>query len=542
MTSPSGPDVSALPQARPVPLALTRWRPESWLTNWLWTLAVAAVAAGTRFWSLSFPHEKIFDEVYYATEAQELLRYGYEDNRDYMFIVHPPLGKWCIAVTSWLWGEHGHLWKTSPEFGFRAASAIAGTISVVLVVRVAQRMLRSTLLGVVAGLLLALDGISLVMSRVALLDIFLQTFILAAFVCLVLDRDQLRSRLGALYAAGVDLTRGVPALGPRPWRLMAGVLFGCALAVKWSAWSFWIGFALMSLVWDRGAMKAAGVDSPWWSAIKRGWPSGFFSLGVSAIGSYLLTWTGWFVGENSWNRHWGETHPGTGPFGWLPAGIRALANYHHDAYKFHIGLNDPHAYEANPWSWLILGRPISFYYPSDVTGCGAAQCSREILLIGTPLMYWAIIPMLLWALWHWVTTRDWRAGAVLVALLAGWVIWLKYQDRTSFLFYMTPLMPFLMIGLALAVGAMLSIAPGDTVAPPVTNGAPPTETVAQKEVGFREWLRLQGIAGPRMWRLVAVSAWFGAVIADFIWMWPIFTGGLMSYAEWHTHMWFPSWI
>ena len=39
-----------------------------------------------------------FDEVYYATEAQEMLRYGYEDNRGYMFIVHPPLGKWLIAA------------------------------------------------------------------------------------------------------------------------------------------------------------------------------------------------------------------------------------------------------------------------------------------------------------------------------------------------------------------------------------------------------------------------------------------------------------
>ena len=39
-----------------------------------------------------FPNTKIFDEAYYPVEAQELLRFGYEDNRGYMFIVHPPLG------------------------------------------------------------------------------------------------------------------------------------------------------------------------------------------------------------------------------------------------------------------------------------------------------------------------------------------------------------------------------------------------------------------------------------------------------------------
>ena len=63
-------------------------------------LLVTALAAGTRFWALGFPPGKSFDEVYYATEAQEMLRYGYEDNRDYMFIVHPPLGKWLIALSA----------------------------------------------------------------------------------------------------------------------------------------------------------------------------------------------------------------------------------------------------------------------------------------------------------------------------------------------------------------------------------------------------------------------------------------------------------
>ena len=32
------------------------------------------------------------------------------------------------------------------------------------------------------------------------------------------------------------------------------------------------------------------------------------------------------------------------------------------------------------------------------------------------------------------------------------------------------------------------------------------------------------------------------VIADFAWMWPIFTGGLLTYDTWHAHMWLPSWV
>ena len=528
----------------------------------MWALLVTALAAGTRFWAVGFPHEKSFDEVYYATEAQELLRYGYEDNRSYMFIVHPSVGKWCIALTSWLFGN--------TSVGWRIAPAIAGTVSVLIVARLAMRMLRSVLLGVVAGILLSLDGISLVMSRVALLDIFLQTFILAGFAALVLDRDQLRARLGDLYVAGVDLTRTIPRLGPRPWRLVAGVLFGLSFGVKWSALSFWVGFAVLSLLWDRGAYRSVGAESPSIMVLRRSVSGAVASLGIAGAGTYLLTWIGWFAGENSWNRHWGDTHPGTGLFALLPSGLRSLANYHHLAYQFHSTLYSPHAYKANPWSWLVLGRPISFYYPTAPGGCGAftaggvPDCSREILLIGTPLMYWAILPALAWLGWLWITSRDWRAAAVAMAFLAGWGVWLHDIKRTGFLFYMTPLMPYLILGLTMAVGALLShadeddtgyvLAPAASPAGPARSGPDDrgsaehdlagwtSEPDAVRVVGLREWIAVRGIPVSRLLRNALVALWFGAVVADFIWMWPIFTGGLLTHEAWSQRMWFPGWI
>jgi len=537
------------PPALTAPPALTGWRPASRLHSWLWTLLVTALAAVTRFWALSFPGTKSFDEVYYATEAQEMLRYGYEDNRGYMFIVHPPLGKWLIALTSWLFGQNGVAWHTSEAFGWRAAPAIAGTISVLILTRLAQRMFRSTLLGVLAGGLLALDGISLVMSRVALLDIFLQMFVLAGFAALVLDRDQVRVRLGSLYAAGVDLSYGAPRLGPRPWRLAGGMLLGLALAVKWSALSYWLGFALLPVLWDRGALKSAGVEQPWLATFKRSVPAAVGSLLAAPVAAYLLSWTGWFVGENSWNRHWGDTHPGTGLFSLLPSSLRSLLNYHHQAYLFHSHLYDPHAYKANPWSWLVLGRPVSFYAPSGVTGCGATSCTREILLIGTPLMYWAFVPALIWCLWHWATTRDWRAGAVWLAFLAGWGVWLQNTRRTGFLFYMTPLMPFLVLGLTFAVGAMLSRAAEDEAEPARSPRRPVPRALADEDgadqvatVGLRDWIALHGIPTGRLLRSAAVALWLGAVVADFVWMWPIFTGGLLTNHDWQLRMWLPGWI
>jgi dolichyl-phosphate-mannose-protein mannosyltransferase len=538
---------------RVLPPGLATWQPDRRVQAWAWALLVTAVAAVTRFWALGFPPGKSFDEIYYATEAQEMLRYGYEDNRAYMFIVHPPLGKWLIGLSSALFGDN--------SFGWRAAPALAGTLAVLITARLAQRMFRSVIMGVLAGGLLSLEGISLVMSRVALLDIFLQLFVVAGFAALVVDRDRLRARLAGLYLAGVDLSYGPPRLGPRPWRLAGGILLGLAFGVKWSGLSFWAGFAVLSLVWDRGAFASAGVEQPWLAVLRRSLPAAVFSLGVSPLAGYFLTWTGWFVGENSWNRHWGDTHPGTGLFALLPSGFRSLLDYHHQAYLFHSHLYDPHPYKANPWSWLVLGRPISFYAPQDVSGCGAANCTREILCIGTPIMYWAFVPVLLWLLWHWATTRDWRAGAIWMAFLAGWGVWLQNTRRTGFLFYMTPLMPFLVLGLTLAIGMLLTptvreralaaMAAAHREAEPESStgadahldaDAGESGDGAVRTVGLREWIQLQGISINRLLRTALVAVFLGAVIADFIWMWPIFTGGMLTNAQWQQRMWFPGWI
>ncbi|GAB2455324.1 dolichyl-phosphate-mannose--protein mannosyltransferase [Jatrophihabitans fulvus] len=521
-----------------VPSQLARWREANALSGWVMTAFVALLAGFTRFWALGSPPGvnsvpkggMQFDEVYYAVEAQEMLRYGYEDNRGYMFIVHPPLGKWLIAASEWLVGGRDSTQNLTNSLGWRIAPALFGTLGVIIVARLARRMFRSTLFGAVAGVLMALEGMSLVLGRTAILDIFLQFFVLAGFAALVVDRDHMRGRLADLIADGVDLTRGVPSLGPRPWRLLGGVMLGLACAIKWSGLSFFGLFVLLSLAWDRGAYKSAGVRFPGAAWAHRSLPGAVGSLVVAPVAAYLLTWLGWFTGENSWNRHWADSHGTSAKFfglvpydwGWLPGPIRSLGDYHLNAYRFHEGLVSPHAYGSKPWSWLVLGRPVSFYYDGSDTTCGASACSRATLLIGTPLMWWAIPLMLVWLGWYWFTTRDWRASVVWVAFAAGWLVWFGNLDRTMFLFYMAPLVPFLVLGLTLAVGVM--VGPGL----PDAGAAPPGRLVAARR--------------RRTWGIAGATAWLALVIADFAWMWPLFTGGLMTYDLWHAHMWLPSWV
>ncbi|WP_352244495.1 phospholipid carrier-dependent glycosyltransferase, partial [Microtetraspora sp. NBRC 13810] len=207
------------------------------------------------------------------------------------------MGKWMIGVGEWLFGPN--------PFGWRFAAALAGALSILMLARVARRMTRSTLLGCLAGLLLALDGLHFVLSRTALLDVFLMFWVLAGFACLVVDRDWARGRLVAWYETSA-LTGSGPWLGLRPWRVAAGVCLGAACAVKWSGVFFLVAFAVMSLVWDAGARRAIGIRRPFGGALRRDVPTALTALAVAPAVTYIVSWTGWFVSAQGYGRNWAQ--------------------------------------------------------------------------------------------------------------------------------------------------------------------------------------------------------------------------------------------
>ncbi|MFG2099236.1 dolichyl-phosphate-mannose--protein mannosyltransferase [Micromonospora echinaurantiaca] len=503
--------------------------------SWLATAVVVAIAAILRFVGLSGPNGKIFDEVYYARDGWGLVDKGVEWNyKDGgpSYVVHPPLGKWLIGLGEWAFGysdaEHnisvpGHLVTTAPEFGWRFSAAVVGTLSVLLLVRIGRRLFRSTALGCAAGLLLALDGFHLVLSRTALLDIFLLFFVLATFGALVLDRDARRRRWARALDAGLDPSRpgraGRPDTGWRDWpwwRLAAGVLFGCACAVKWSALYFLPAFALLVLLWEVGVRRSAGARRPWRDTLLDELPW-LVLAGVLMVATYLATWTGWFLSDDGYYRL-AERYPNA-PLSDTPV-IGALNNlfqYHKAAYGFHTGLDDPHKYQSWPWQWLLLGRPVAFYWSGD-GACGAPSCASEILLLGTPLLWWSFLPALVALVWLGVARRDWRAGAILLCVAAGLLpwFWFALDGRTMFSFYTAPALPFLVLAVAYVLGAIVSPA------------GPPGEQVAVDPEASRDRRLVGGVIAGGYVLLVALC---------FAYFYPIFVGKLMTYAEWSARMW-----
>jgi len=483
--------------------------------SWLWTGLVALLALVLRLVGLAKPGDKIFDEVYYAKEAHDLLQFGVERDKEGTgpgYVVHPPLGKWLIAAGEQVYGYNA--------LGWRIAAAIVGALSVLLLARIARRMFGSTLLGCVAGLLLALDGLHFVMSRVALLDIYLMFFLLLAFACALLDRDSTRAWLLRRAEAGDDLAAGTAFRVPW-WRLATAVSAGCALGVKWSASWYIVALAGLTLWWAVQARRSAGVRRPIREALLResGW---LVVCGVVILAVYLSTWTGWFLSDDGWNRH-GNPWPGPS---WMPSALGNLWEYHVHAYEFHTGLHAKHDYQSTPWTWLLLGRPVAYYYSSD-PGCGATDCSAEVLALGTPLLWWSFIPALVMVGWRWLAGRDWRAGAILLMSLgAGILPWTLYPTRTMFYFYTLPALPFLVLAVTLALGMVLGQGR-------VRGGEPGTAVELAPAIDDRD---------RRMVGAVAVASYLLVIAATFAYFYPIYTGEQLTYESWHSRMWFDSWI
>ena len=155
--------------------------------SWVLTAVLGIATLVSRLWGISYPADKLFDEAYYPPEAHELLTWGFEYNRGYTFIVHPPLGKWLIALGEQLFGYN--------SFGWRFPSAVAGAVAVVVLTRLARRLTGSTLLGLLAGLLLALDGFSFVPRADRPARRLPPDVRRHAVACLVVDRDTVRARV-----------------------------------------------------------------------------------------------------------------------------------------------------------------------------------------------------------------------------------------------------------------------------------------------------------------------------------------------------------
>ena len=416
--------------------------------------AITLVSLALRLFHLGTPKGFVFDEVYYVDGARDYLAHGVEvTGQEPEFVVHPPVGKWLIALGIKIFGDN--------EFGWRFMGALLGAAMIVLIALIAHRLFRNSYLTIAASALMAMDGLALVHSRTALLDIYLSFFV--------------------LLATYLFLTR---------WHWWAGIALGLAVATKWSALYYLALFGLVALYRAFNHNTGRNLIKPTLKTVAQ------YALIPFSI--YITSWAGWFISGRGWARDYSSNI------------IVSFIHYHSQMLGFHTGLVQKHSYQANPWSWLVMGRPTSFFYETP-KNCGADHCSQEVLALGTPLLWWLATIAVAVVIGFWIKSFAVKRyepplNVIVTGIAAGYLPWFFFQKRTVFSFYAIVFEPFLI--LAIIYCAYVSL------------------------LHFENKRNIYTILG-----LIGL-----VIFINFIFFLPVFTGDVITYDSWQARMWLPSWV
>jgi dolichyl-phosphate-mannose-protein mannosyltransferase len=203
----------------------------SWFPIGIWLIFLASLAL--RFWGLGRFNVLVFDEVYYAKFANQFLQ------GKYVFYSHPPLGHYFVALGIWL-GKYlpfgndmvnNLTGSTISTFSYRWMNALFGSFIPVIVIGIAYQLTKKRSFALIAGFLVAADGLYLVESRYALNNMYMLVFGFLGhlLVLLALNRHSWQRWL---------------------WLLLAGIAFGASIGTKWNGLYFLIGvYLLWVLAW-----------------------------------------------------------------------------------------------------------------------------------------------------------------------------------------------------------------------------------------------------------------------------------------------------
>ncbi|MSX53221.1 MAG: phospholipid carrier-dependent glycosyltransferase, partial [Actinobacteria bacterium] len=259
---------------------------------------------------------------------------------------------------------------------------------------------------------------------------------------------------------------------------------------KWSALYFLVAIAVVSIYRVFTSYSGRDLIKP---TFIKSLQYGFLPLVV-----YTGTWTGWFLSKRGWDRQWSSNV------------FVSWWHYHSEMLGFHMGLTEKHSYQANPWSWLVMARPTSFFYQSP-KGCSSKNCAQEVLAIGTPILWWIgtlAIAIAFGFFFHALATRrfDSSLTIVVMGITAGYLPWFFLQQRTVFTFYVVVFEPFMLLAIIYCAKILLdsSIKPGVSV--------------------------------------TIVAGLIVLIFLNFIYFLPLFTGEVINYSDWLKRMWMSSWI
>ena len=301
-------------------------------------------------------------------------------------------------------GRHALAW--------RLPGVLLGAILAFFLVLLARRLFASPAVAWLAGAAVLLCGSMFAQARIGMNDIYVATFIVAAWYFIIAAHTPRRS-------AVIDI-------------VIAGILLGLGLASKWAAaytlgGVFVLSVGVTAFAYERGR---PGTGGPLDLLAGRGRSAAllFASFAVIPLIIYVATYASWFGGK-------------TAPYGWN------LWELTQQMYWYHSSLTAPHCAGSPWWSWPLDLKPVYWYF-----GASGGGANGYIYDAGNIVLFWAALPAAALTVALAIRARSWPLGVLSLAMLAQYLAWIPIS-RVLFFYHFFTVLPFYLLSLA----AMLAV-------------------------------------------------------------------------------------
>ena len=297
-------------------------------------------------------------------------------------------------------------------FAWRLPGVVLGAILAFFLVLLARRLFASPVAAWLVGAAVLLCGSMFAQARIGMNDIYVATFIVAAWYFIVAAHAPRRS-------VALDI-------------VIAGVLLGLGLASKWAAaytlgGVFVLSVGVTAFAYERGR---PGTGGPLDLLAGRGRNAAllFASFAVIPLVVYLASYVKWFGGA-------------TAPYGWN------LWELTQQMYWYHSSLTAPHCAGSPWWSWPLDLKPVYWYF-----GASTGGNNGYIYDAGNIVLFWAALPAAALTVALAIRARSWPLGVLSLAMLAQYLAWIPIS-RVLFFYHFFTVLPFYLLCLA----AMLAV-------------------------------------------------------------------------------------
>jgi dolichyl-phosphate-mannose-protein mannosyltransferase len=319
-------------------------RDRSWAYRSVLVMAVFTLVLGVwaRLYDLGYPPKTMWDEIYFPVMASKFLEGIYQ------FDLHPPLGKFIIAIGIALFGDTPIGWRFMPAL-FGVAMLPMGAI-------LGWYYFRDRVGALLLAAFIAGETFLVAYSRTGIMDGILVFFMLATLLAAVLAE-----RRGQV--------------------LWVAVLLGLSIAIKWAV--FMVAVPVGYILWRKGLFRpfVAGL-----------WVSAVTYIAVVYVGALIaVTLNPWEAWQWTWSWHIEAAkkiiaaipNPWGSPWWSWPLMLRPI--------RFFF---DPNAAEGQVRVISAIGNPVLWYGSTLAVVAGLFEVGRR-LIIRKPVVDDPIVPILL---------------------------------------------------------------------------------------------------------------------------------------------------